>query len=83
MKKITEMTSSELFNEMTDTQKDDVYRKVWAGHVHKDVMELLEKEENKEEIAESITNAYVYDGKYDCNLSYWDNLHNLIERFSE
>ncbi len=28
---------------------------------------------------ENIANRYVYEGRYDCNLSYWQNIENLID----
>ena len=33
----------------------------------------------RELIADSVAERYVYEGDYECNLSYWDNLDNLID----
>lgn len=84
--KISEITSSELFDQITDIQKDDIYRMVWHSHVKEDVKsvmedaakELPESEEDRNDLADKVATAYVYDGRYDCNLSYWTNLANLI-----
>lgn len=89
MAKIAEMTTSELFVEMSDVQKDEIFRMVWASHVEEDVKSAMkdyhghlpEDENDKQSIVEDVVNAYVYNGKYDCNLSYWENINNLIDRF--
>ena len=36
----------------------------------------------KQEI-EKAADLYVYDCKYDCNLSYWDNISNVIDMAKE
>ena len=82
---ITDMTVSEIFAKLDAMKKDALYRMLWSDHVHEDVSSVLEKKENitnedKEAIIEAVVNAYVYDGKYDCDLSYWDNIDNLISR---
>lgn len=87
MKKIQEMSASELIALLTDVQKDELYRMLWSDHVREDVEaamkdysgSLPENEDEKEDIVESVVNAYVYDGRYDCNLSYWDNINNIIQ----
>lgn len=87
MKKVSEMKSSELFSEMTETQKDAIYRMVWSEHVRNDVLSVMdeyegkipEDEKQRDELVDYVVNAYVYNGKYDCNLSYWDNLKNLLD----
>lgn len=67
---------------------DEIYRFVWHRYTMEDVERIMEEEypsiseSEKDEIADSVARAYVYDGKYDCNLSYWDNIRNLIARFS-
>lgn len=87
MRKMKEMSLSELVAELTDVQKDELYRMLWSDRVREDVeaaMEdysgsLPENEDEKEALVESVVNAYVYDGRYDCNLSYWDNINNIIQ----
>lgn len=85
MAKITEMTSSELYEVLTPTQRDDIFRMVWHNHVFEDVKSCLKDddyanydENEKEAICETVANRYVYDGDYDNNLDYWANINNLI-----
>ena len=64
-------------------QKDYIYRKVWAEHVSEDVRSLCKDEGYDEvytpDIAERIAYRYAFEGDYDCNLPYWQNLKNLFE----
>ena len=82
---VNNMDAEELVNRMSSSQKDSVYRLLWAEHVKEDVLSRLEEREDnipenlKEEFVEDVVNLYVYEGKYDCNLSYWDNIDSLIE----
>lgn len=86
---LSELTSAELYNCLSYKQKDDIYRKVWYEHVKDDAYTLIEEEFTKEQLhgrkknnlAEQIAHAYVYDGKYDCNFSYWDNLGSLLNYY--
>ena len=34
--------------------------------------------EQQDAFAEKVAHRYVYDCEYDCNLSYWENLDNII-----
>lgn len=70
---------------MSDDAKDYIYRKQWAKHVEEDVEALLEddiyddmSEDTKQELISNVAYAYAFEGRYDCNLSYWNNLKNLI-----
>ena len=65
-------------------EKDAFYRKIWAEHVKEDVLTFAENEdiEITDENADRTASAYV-NGRYDCNLSYWENLHNLIQESKE
>lgn len=61
--------------------RDDIYRDVWYEHVLEDVKSYAESEgiEISDEVAGNCAIRYVYDGRYDCNLNYWQNIANLIE----
>ena len=92
IKPIREMTSSELFTEMTMKQRDEIYRMVWSDFIKDDVESYLEDEydgslpTDKNEIdaiIEYVANAFAYNGDYDCNLSYWKNIENLINEAKE
>ena len=65
-------------------EKDAFYRKIWSEHVKEDVLTFAENEdiEITDEDADRTASAYV-NGRYDCNLSYWENLHNLIQKSKE
>ena len=83
---ITEdMSSSEIFTNLSNTQKDDIYRMVWSDHVAEDVRAHMEENmlpsssDIIQEIAEEVANRYVYNCDYDCNASYWQNIENLID----
>ena len=77
------MISDELKSQidaLSPEEEDKVYRYLWSNHVRNDVVahaEFLGVVLSDEEI-DIITERYVYDGDYDCNLSYWDNIENLI-----
>ena len=62
------------------TDMDMIYRKVRYQYVVSDIENRLE--ENEDELTDKqiayAAHRYVYDGKYDCNLSYWDNIDNCI-----
>lgn len=79
-----------IYNSLSAVEKDALYRKLWMDYVKKDVHSLLEDdslEDNKdvsvEDIADIVSERYVHDGDYDCNLSYWDNLENLVSEVQE
>lgn len=46
---------------------------------HAEEMELTLTEDQVEFAAQ----CYVYDGDYDCNMTYWDNIEKLINRAVE
>lgn len=78
-------------------EKDDLYRYLWADHVREDVESRLASdyeemmlnasgetdEDHLKAVVENVVERYVYDGDYDCNLSYWENIDNLIEKAME
>lgn len=68
------------FNELSYEEKDAIYRAVWLNHVKNDVKAFIKDQDITltEDQIDHIAQLYVYDGRYDCNLNYWDNLDNLI-----
>ena len=85
--RVEEMSSSELFTEMTDRQRDEIFRMVWFGNVEDDVRTYINdfyedtfSEEDIEGIEECVANDIVYNGRLDCCISYWDNIEKLIEK---
>jgi hypothetical protein len=63
---------------------DKIYRKLWYPHVVEDVKSYMKEnypryvDDLVQMISEDVATRYVYNCKYDCNLSYWDNIDNLI-----
>ena len=81
---IKSYSKEDLLELLNYDQKDYIYRKVWAEHVSEDVRFLSCKDEGYDEvytpdIAEQIAYRYAFEGDYDSNLSYWQNLKNLFE----
>lgn len=63
---------------------DDLYRILHMPYVKEDVKHMLNELEidtsayNLECLIDDCASRYIYDGDYDCNLSYWQNLENII-----
>ena len=88
-KKIYEMSVGELMNHMTDAQIEGIYRTKLSDYTFNDAVmrieerKLVSDEDTKNDLANAVANAWTYNGNYDCNLSYWENIDNLIDRFIE
>ncbi len=71
---------------LTADEQDKVYRYLWKERVVEDARSVIEEyifysllsKEDVERIADEAADRYVYNGDYDCNLSYWDNISNLV-----
>ena len=64
----------------SSTDMDMIYRKVKYQYVINDIKDRIKDTETEltdDQIAYA-ARRYAYDGKYDCNLSYWDNIDNCI-----
>lgn len=63
---------------------DNLYRILWMSYVKEDVRHLLNQleidisDDDWEGFIEVCASRYVYNGDYDCTLSYWNNLENII-----
>ena len=70
-------------NELSEIEKDKIYRMVWAERVTEDILSHAEDigVEISKEDAEILAESYACDGEYDCNLSYWNNIENLMEDY--
>ncbi|MBR6475389.1 MAG: hypothetical protein IKS98_08055 [Lachnospiraceae bacterium] len=72
---------------LTPDEKDKIYRALWKEHVVEDAKSQIEEyifyelipKEDVERIADQAAERYVYEGDYDCTLSYWDNIENLVK----
>lgn len=67
---------------MDPATADALYRAVWKDHVKADIESWLKDNDEPDltpEQADYAAERYVYDGKYDCNLSYWQNIGNVVD----
>lgn len=89
MKQITEMTKEELYKLMTEEQKRYVYCMQDAYYVYMDCMQyLLDRDlplstKEMDVICLNVAYRFAFESKFDCNLSYWDNINNLIDKCLE
>lgn len=68
---------------------DRIYRYLWFKHVKIDVKDRMvdayedyimkTNAEVVNTIIDCAAERYVYEGDYDCNQSYWENIDNLID----
>ena len=76
--------AKELLQSLDPTVVDYIYRFKRAEYVAQDALEVLYSERNYDEkttqsIADMVGELWSFEGKYDCNLSYWANINSLIE----
>lgn len=78
----------DIYNSLDNTVRDSLYRLLWSDYVKSDINAVLEQhpdapedDDKYEAMVNDITRSYVYEGDYDCNLSYWDNINNLIDKY--
>lgn len=83
-----------ILKDLTADEKDTLYRKLWEEYIKQDVTMYLYDDDHlsdiideynvdftKEEtdgIIDRVVERYVYEGDYDCELNYWENIDNLI-----
>lgn len=80
---ISKFSSAEpslIIEHMSSGQKDDVYRMLWADQVEQDVKDRMAEIDVilDDDSVLDVVHRYVYEGEYDCNYSYWDDLDTLI-----
>ena len=75
---------ADFMNKADEETKNTLYCILKSQYVKKDVISHLKNTDYiiMEEEIDKVVHAYVYDGKYDCNLSYWDNLDALIRKYA-
>ena len=67
-----------------DSTEDLLYRKLWLPYVIEDVLSYADDHMGIKltmEYADYIARKYVDNGEYDCNITYWDNIENLINSY--
>lgn len=70
----------ETINHLDSIEKDIVYRTLWQAYIEQDIKELAKERDvklSKDDVS-FMASRFVWEGDYDCNLSYWDNLSNLM-----
>lgn len=80
----TEQKVMDILATWSETEKNIAYHQLWLPHVIEDISSYMEEylETDQYLTNDEIVHAarrYVYDGRYDCNLSYWQNLENLMD----
>lgn len=65
--------------------RDAMYRAEWHSHVKADVIAHAKdiNVEIDDDTADFAAELYVYEGEYDCNMSYWDNIEHVIDMARE
>ena len=89
------MTKKEILDTLKHVKDDEeipegaritIYNNLRAIYTKQDAVQLLKdeygnvQERRINDIADVVAERFV-DGNYDCNLSYWDNLRNLINEY--
>ena len=72
----------EIVNNLSEFDKEEIYRMVWYNHVCEDVESEAADSDIKltEQQIRNIAYRYVYDGDYNLTLNYYQNLHNLMDK---
>lgn len=67
---------------LSASDQDGIYRYLWHQRVVADVESHADDLDIKMKPKDVDFAAYlfVYEGDYDCNQSYWDNIENVIKR---
>ena len=69
---------------------EEIYKILRKEHVEKDALAYITDDydykksiedysDEEVELADAIAERYVYEGDYDCNLTYWGNIKNLYD----
>ena len=77
---------------LDDKALEEAYREKHFQYVREDVSSVLNSgvyaylydeysDEEIEALIDNVANAYVFNGDYDCNVSYWDNIGALIDEY--
>lgn len=78
----TPIKRNPILDKLTVEEKEAVYREVLAQYTKQDILVRAEDYfgmDISDEEAEFLAERWAYDGEYDCNLSYWDNIDNLLK----
>lgn len=80
LKRDTEEKLQNIIDSLNAYEKDMLYRMLWLEYVKSDIKAYADENdvEVKEGDVDVAADRYVFYGQYDCNISYWDNIENLI-----
>jgi len=76
---------------LSDAAEEACYRKKLYEYTRSDIEGIVEQgppylddvsDADLEDIIDSAAHAYADNGDYDCNLSYWDNIDNLLQKYT-
>lgn len=70
---------------------DALYDLVHMKYIKADALQKMSEESyykdfsirTKQILADRVAERYVLDGDYDCDMSYWDNIYNLLHEETE
>ena len=70
---------------------DAIYDLVHMKYLKADALQRMSEEsyykdfsdETKQMLADRVAERYAIDGDYDCDMSYWDNIYNLLHEETE
>ena len=82
----TRKRAEEILKGLHANTKDCIYRILWKERVAEDVYGVLEEGIDTQglpnnEIVEWVSEQYCFEGNYDCNVAYWDQLRGLVEQY--
>lgn len=82
-------TYEELCLEVSSKERELIYRNVYKDYVSQDVLGLIREkldlytndltDEELKPLCDEVAEMYVFNGDYDCNLSYWNNIDALLD----
>lgn len=91
-KMVQSLESKNLYEMLTDTQKEYLFNQLRFKNVKEDVEYQIEQnpffenenytDEQIELLVNDVASRYVFDGEGETELPYWDQINNLIEESS-
>ena len=73
---------------LNSRSKDELYRTLWREYIEEDVTNRINErsefddalEEDINQIIKEACDLFVFEDDYDCSLSYWQNIDNVINK---
>lgn len=71
-----------LLTELNYSTLDYIHRKLWVNHLKEDIISRIKDNfswlEYSDNDIEECAKRYAFEGDYDCNCTYWDNIDAII-----